>query len=88
MNINNDLAVVSGTAKKEEKVIGIYDRGPRFVKPGGGKKVKLPNGNVVTCGGELLRQALSNGGVIVGDEPVQMFYGRPGIDVVNGMEGR
>jgi hypothetical protein len=46
--------------------------GPSRVVAGtGGKIVRMPSGARVVAGGELLKSALRNGGVIVGEEPIK-----------------
>jgi len=77
MNLNNDIAVISASAKKDEKVISITDPGPRFVKAGtGGQIIRLKDGRVVgPIGGEALRLALKNGATVVEEKPVEFISG-------------
>jgi hypothetical protein len=53
--------------------------GPAIIPAGGadrnGRVVRMPSGQEITAGGELLKMALRNGGVIVAFAPDTVVYG-------------
>lgn len=73
-DFEDDIAIVSAVDRNPAPVISAPGNGPAYIKPGtGGKVVVMPSGARITAGGELLRIALLNGGVIVGAKPVETF---------------
>jgi hypothetical protein len=76
---NSDIAIVSPEVKKESPVAlarGIEAKhGPLRVLPGGGKLVRMREGQTKYCSARGLHDALRCGGVIVDDNPPQFQYG-------------
>jgi len=73
----SDLVIIGHEKSKEQLVdeaVGPKRGGPHFIRPGtGGKLVRMPSGAVIAAGGECLRSALKNGGVIVGESQPETF---------------
>jgi hypothetical protein len=75
---NSDLAIVSPEVKKESHtgLVPLLDqRGPLRALPGGGKIVRMPDGQEKYCSARGLHDALRCGGVIVDENPPQLQRG-------------
>jgi hypothetical protein len=75
---NSDLAIVSPEVKKEPHtgLVAMHDqRGPLRALPGGGKTVRMPDGQEKYCSARGLHDALRCGGVIVDENPPQFQRG-------------
>ena len=76
----SDLVIIRAEDSAEtcRKIEG--EPGPVIIPAGGAvrgaKRVRMPSGAIIeACGGELLKSALRNGGVIIGDAPVSLQRG-------------
>ena len=76
----SDLVIIRPDESAEALCRKIENRkGPAIIPAGGadrnGRVVRMPSGQEITAGGELLKMALRNGGVIVACAPDTMYHG-------------